>query len=420
MNILIVGSGGREHAFIAAFAKSRFGPMLYSAPGNGDISEYAVCFDIGETDAAGIVKAAVDNSVDVVLVSSCDALAAGAVDELEAHGVRAFGPRKNAAVAAASGTYIKQLFRKYGIPSVDYDSFDNFAEAEAFVGSTCNFPVSIRADGLSKRYSVIASSRAEAVEALRAMASETHDLSTGSRVTVAGYDEGGEFTVPVITDGKTAVPMPAVQVYRRLPESGGKFTAGVGAICPVPSYTPAVAETCRRTIFQPTVSAFDAEGRPFRGILQFTLAFRKGDVAAVECSPCIGDPEAETLLPLLESDLTDAVNAAIDGSLSEKDVRFSHRTCVSVVAAAGGYPDCAPEGGEIKIGDGFPQDASLRLFHVGTEYRGGKLVVSGGRVLSVTATADSADSAIYKAYQNVSRISFDGMQYRHDIGKNSI
>ena len=418
MNILVVGSGGREHAFIATLAKSRFGSMLFAAPGNGGISEYAVCIDVKETDTAGIVKAALEYSVDIAVIQSPSALAAGVTDELESRGIRAFGPRKNAAVAVSSGTYIRQLFRKYGIPSVTYGSFDNFAEAEAFIGNMKDFPVLLKSDGLSRRFSVVASSKADAVEALRAMASEKHDLSSGSRVTVGVYNEGREFIVPVLTDGKTVVPMPAVLPYKRASGGGdGKITEGMGALCPMPSYTAAIAEKCRTAVFQPTVDALNAEGRTFRGILQFILTSDGDDISAVECAPCIGDPEAETVLPLIDTDLVDVINAVIDGRLQDKDVRFSHRSCVSIVAAAGGYPGEAMTGVGITVDEGFPQDASMHLFHIGTEYRGGKLTVSGGRVISVTSVADNADSAIYRAYQNIPRISFDGMQYRHDVGK---
>lgn len=418
MNILVVGSGGREHAFISALLKSRFGPILYAAPGNAGISESAVCLNVKETDAGGIAKAAVDYSVDIAVVSSEAALAAGVADELEARGIRAFGPKKIAAVAGISRTLAKQIFKKYNIPAVKYSSFDNFAEAEAYVGGIDRFPVSIKSDGLSHLTSVVANDKSEAVEALRSMASGNQRLSAGSHVTVEENGEGREFVVPVFTDGKKVAPMPPILPYRRAMDGNfGKNTEGMGSMCPAPFCTADDMTECVKKIFLPAVEALSLEGRFFRGILQFVLAYTEDGIKAVELAPCIGDTEAETALPLLETDIVDILNAVIDGTLPRVDVRFSHKSAASVVAAAGGYPDAFSTGSEIRGLSEFPHDAGLMLFHIATGYKNGALVTDGGRVFSVTAVAENADSAAYKAYQNVSRISFDDMYYRHDIGK---
>ena len=418
MNILVVGSGGREHALISSLVKSRFGPMLYAAPGNGGISECAVCLDVRETDAGGIVRAAAENSIDVAAVSSEAALAAGVADELEARGIRAFGPKKNAAVAGISRTLSRQIFKKYGVPSVDYHSFDNYAEAEAFIGALEKFPAAIKSDGLSHLTSVIASDRTEAVDALRSMAAGNLHLSAGSHVTVEEDNDGREFSVPVFTDGRSVAPMPPILPYKRVSGgNSGKNTEGMGAVCPAPFCTARDVEYCTEKIIVPTVAALNTEGRTFKGILQFVMTYTDDGIKAVELAPCLGDTEAETVLPLLETDLVDVMNAVIDGTLARTDVRFSHKTAVSVVAASGGYPDGFATGCEIRGIEGFPQDNGLTLFHMGTEYRGDTVVTAGGRVLSVTAAADTAESAIYKAYQNISRITFENMYYRHDIGK---
>ncbi len=418
MNILVVGGGGREHAIVSSLVKSRFGPMLYAAPGNGGISECAVCLDIKETDAGGIVRAAIDNSIDVAIVSSEQALAAGVTDELEAHGIRAFGPRKNAAVIGVSRTLAKQLLNKYDIPSVGYGSFDNFAEAEAFIAGIKRFPAAVKSDGLSLRSSVIVGERSEAVDVLRSMAAEKMHLSAGSRVIVEEYGDGAEYVVPVLSDGKSFLPMPGIFRYKRaLDGDEGENTDGMGAVCPPPFPVSDAARRCADGIFKKTFDALNAEGRTFRGILQFVLRIDGDDVRAVDFSPCIGDPEAETLLLLLETDLVDIINTVIDGTLFRADVRYSHRFGAAVVAAGEGYPSGSSEDAAVTGCESFPHEQGIALFHMDTRYKDGALVTAGGRAFAVAACADTLDSAAYKAYQNVSRIRFDGVRCRNDVGK---
>jgi len=416
MKVLVIGGGGREHAVCRALSRSKSVTRLLCAPGNGGIASVAECVPIAATDVAGIVDYAKNNAVDFVVVTPDDPLALGMVDALEEAGIPAFGPRKNAAVIESSKVFSKNLMRKYGIPTAEYEVFDDLAEAESYIRKK-GAPIVVKADGLALGKGVVVAETVEqAVEALREMMVERKFGESGSRVVIEEYMTGPEVTVLAFTDGKTIRPMPSSQDHKRVFDGNrGPNTGGMGAFTPSPYYTPEIAEECMRTIFRPTVEAMNSEGRPFKGVLYFGLMLTPKGPRVVEYNARFGDPETQPLLTLLESDLMEIFQAVREERLEEVDIRFKNEAACCVVLASGGYPGSYEKGFEITGLDKVPED--IVVYHAGTVLDGGVYRTNGGRVLGVTATGPTLAKAAKRAYDGVDCISFRNMHYRKDIAR---
>ena len=419
MNILVIGSGGREHAIIRKLKESPKTEKLWCAPGNGGIAADAECVNIGAMDIAGVVKFAKENPVDMVFVAPDDPLAAGMVDALEAEGIRAFGPRANAAVIESSKVFSKNLMKKYGIPTAAYEVFSEPAAAVAYIEEQGKFPVVVKADGLALGKGVII---AEDLEAAKAA---VHDImedkvfgASGNNVVVEEFLTGPEVSVLAFTDGKSLQPMVSSKDHKRaLDGDKGLNTGGMGTISPNPYYTDAIAAECMETIFLPTIRAMQAEGRPFKGCLYFGLMLTPNGPKVIEYNARFGDPETQVVLPRLVTDFVDVIDAVIDEKLDTLNIEWSKDACACVVMASGGYPQSYPKGLEITGLDENGQAEGVTVYHAGSMLTDGKLVTNGGRVLGVTAKADTLDAALEKAYKVVETIHFDGAHYRRDIGR---
>ncbi len=417
MNILIIGSGGREHAVAAALARSPRVDKIWCAPGNGGIAAIAECVPIKATDLDGVLQFCLQNRPDLVVVTPDDPLALGMVDLLEEHGIAAFGPRKNAAIIEGSKSFAKDLMARYDIPTAACRVFDDMDAALAYV-SDCPVPIVVKADGLALGKGVfICETRAEAADAVRAVMGERLFGDAGARVVIEEFLTGPEVSVLCFTDGETIVPMPAAQDHKRaFAGDRGPNTGGMGAFTPVSCYTPAVARQCMESIFMPTVRAMKAEGREFRGVLYFSLMLTGDGPKVIEYNCRFGDPETQAVLPLLRSDLLEIMLAVRAGRLCDVPVEFDDRACCCVVMASQGYPGSYPKGLPI-FGVGAAEKAGCAVYHAGTERKDGALVTSGGRVLGVSAVADTLKGAVDLAYRGVSHIAFYGAFYRQDIAR---
>ena len=417
MNILVVGGGGREHTIIRKIKENPAVETIYALPGNGGIAADAVCVNIGAKDIDGIVTFAGDHKIDYAIVAPDDPLALGAVDVLNAIGIPAFGPNKKAAIIESSKVFSKNLMKKYGIPTADYEVFHKAEEAKAYV-ETCKIPVVIKADGLALGKGVIiAMTREEAVAAVESIMCDRVFGDSGSQIVVEEFLEGPEVSVLSFTDGNVVVPMVSSMDHKRaLDGDQGLNTGGMGTIAPNPFYTAEVAERCMKEIFVPTIKAMKAEGRPFKGCLYFGLMITKDGPKVIEYNCRFGDPETQVVLPLLKSDLLTIMKATTEGKLAETEVEFSDGAACCVVMASGGYPGSYEKGHAITI----PEGLSAEVFVAGAARKGDQLVTSGGRVLGVTATADTLQEAVAKAYENVEKISFEKAFYRRDIGHRAL
>ena len=416
MHVLVVGGGGREHAIVWALSKSCKVDKLSCAPGNAGIAELAQCVPVKATDVAGMVDWAKANAVDFVMVAPDDPLAMGMVDALEAAGIPAFGPRANAAVIEASKVFSKDLMAKYHIPTAKYQAFTDMDAALAYVRSQ-GAPIVVKADGLALGKGVIvAQTVAEAEEAVRAMMADKKFGEAGARVVIEECMTGPEVTVLAFCDGKHLSPMPASQDHKRAYDGNkGPNTGGMGSIAPVACYTPEVAKVCMETIFQPTVDAMAAEGRPFQGVLYFGLMLTPDGPKVVEYNSRFGDPECQSVLSLLDTDLMDILTACREGTLDQVDVGWKPGAACCLVLASGGYPGSYRKGCPIT---GLEEAGETTVvFHAGTARNdAGEIVTSGGRVLGVTAVESDLEGAIALAYQSAKHISFTDMQFRTDIG----
>jgi phosphoribosylamine--glycine ligase len=415
LKILVIGGGGREHAICVALAGSPRVTRLYCAPGNGGIAAVAECVPIAATDIDGVTRFARDNALDLVMVAPDDPLALGMVDALESAGIRAFGPRKNAAILESSKVFSKALMKKHGIPTARYEVFTDADAAVAHIRER-GAPIVVKADGLALGKGVIvAASVSEAVDAVKSMMEDKRFGESGSRVVIEEFLTGPEVTVLAFTDGVTISPMLSSQDHKRAYDGDkGPNTGGMGAICPSPNYTPALASLCMDTIFRPTVDAMRAEGRPFKGVLYFGLMLTPDGPRVIEYNARFGDPEAQAVLPLLKTDLLDVFEAVVDERLGELDIEWSTGASCCVVMASGGYPGDYKKGVAISGLSDVPRD--ITVYHAGTALRDGAYVTNGGRVLGVTATGDDLKSARARAYEGVSHISFENAHYRKDIG----
>lgn len=416
MRILVIGGGGREHAIVHALNRSPRVSEVYCAPGNGGIAKEATCVPIKATEVDALADYAAQEGFDLVMVAPDDPLALGLVDRLEARGIRAFGPRANAAVIESSKAFSKGLMQKYGIPTARYRVFSDADEALAYVREQ-GAPIVVKADGLALgKGVVVAQTVEEAEEAVRVMMLEGKFGKSGATVVIEECMVGPEVTVLAFTDGKTVVPMLSSQDHKRAyNDDQGPNTGGMGAFCPSPKYTPEIAEKCMKTIFLPTIEALRKEGRPFKGVIYFGLMLTKDGPKVVEYNARFGDPETQPILSLLETDLLDIFEAVVDERLEGMDIRFKPGAACCVVLASGGYPGSYEKGFEITGLDKVPGD--ITVFHAGTRFEGGKYLTNGGRVLGVTAAAETLDAAVSRAYEGVGCISFQGMHYRKDIGR---
>lgn len=418
MKVLVVGSGGREHALALAIHKSPRCDKLYCAPGNAGTAMIAENVPIAATDIAGMVDFCVNTGIDYVVVAPDDPLALGMVDALAEKGIRAFGPDKRAAVIEGSKVFAKGLMERYGIPTARYRVYDDCVAAYNEVRTVGKYPVVIKADGLALgKGVVIAQSLGEAQDALKSIMEDKIFGASGNRVVIEEFLTGPEVSVLCFTDGKTIVPMVSSMDHKRIFDGDrGPNTGGMGTVAPNRHYTPEVAEECMRTIFRPTVEAMNREGRTFKGCLYFGLMLTSNGPKVIEYNCRFGDPETQVVLPLLKSDLLSVMEAVTDGRLEEADVRFSSGAAACVVLASGGYPGSYEKGREI-LGLEGPFDPSVTVYHAGTALRDGKTVTAGGRVLGVSAVGESLPQALERAYAAAKKISFLGKQLRTDIGK---
>lgn len=415
MNVLVIGNGGREHAVIQALKKSPKVTKIYAMKGNAGIAQDAELVSVDYCD----VKAVGDwvdkkGDIDFTVVTPDDPLALGLVDELESRGHRAFGPRKNAAIIEASKAFSKELMKKYGIPTASYETFSDYEAAAAYV-ETCNIPVVLKADGLALGKGVlICKTRDEARAGIKEMMLEAKFGSAGSKVVVEEFLEGPEVSCLAFTDGKTIKPMITSCDHKRaLDNDEGLNTGGMGTFSPAPFFGKNSAKEVMEKIMQPTVSAMNAEDRPFKGVLYFGLMKTKDGYKVIEYNARFGDPETQVILPMLKTDLLEIFEAIVDERLDKVEIEWESGACVCLVLASGGYPEKYEKGKEIVIGD---LDKDVVLCHAGTAEKDGKLVTSGGRVLGVCAKGKDIEAARKKVYANAEKIRFDGMYYRKDIG----
>ena len=416
MTILLIGSGGREHAILSKIALSPLADKIYALPGNGGMDTLAECVPIGAKDIPAIVTFAKTHAVDFAIVAPDDPLVLGLVDELDAVGIPCFGPSKAAAEIEGSKVFSKNLMKKYGIPTAAYEVFDDMDRAMAYV-QTAPLPLVVKADGLALGKGVlICQTRAEAENALREIMADKVFGASGNRVVIEEFLEGPEVSVLAFTDGRTIVPMVSSMDHKRAGDGDtGLNTGGMGTVAPNPYYTEQIAERCMREIFLPTVDAMNREGRTFRGCLYFGLMLTADGPRVIEYNCRFGDPETQVVLPLLETDLLTVMRAVAEGRLSEVDVRFSDRHACCVILASRGYPQKYETGYPIRTPEKLPHDA--RIFYAGVKRReDGVLVTGGGRVLGVTAVADTLGEAIRNAYEAADTVKFANAYRRSDIG----
>lgn len=419
MNILMIGSGGREHALVKKLIESPKCTKLYCAPGNGGISRDAEIVNIGVMDKNNLVKFAKENAIDLVFVAPDDPLADGMVDAFQAEGIRAFGPNANASVIEASKVFSKNLMKKYNIPTAGYEVFDNADKAIEYIKSKNTTPVVVKADGLALGKGVIiALTIDEAVDAVKSIMQDKKFGDSGNNIVIEEFLTGPEVSVLAFTDGKCVKPMVSSKDHKRAFDNDeGLNTGGMGTVSPNPYYTDDIAAECMETIFKPTIEAMNKEGRPFKGCLYFGLMITPKGPKVIEYNARFGDPEAQVVLPRLKTDLIDICEAVIDEKLSEIDIEWYDGAAACVVMASGGYPLSYKKGIEMFGLDNSGQVEGATVYHAGTKYENGKFYTNGGRVLGITATADTLDEALTKAYTAVDKVKFDGAHYRHDIGR---
>lgn len=423
MDILVVGGGGREHAILTALRRSPKVDKLYAAPGNGGISRIAECFPVKATDIDGMVELAKKLSPDYVFVAPDDPLVMGMVDRLNEAGFKTFGPKANAAILEGSKVFSKALMKKYKIPTAEYETFTDAEKAIAYIREKNSFPAVIKCDGLALGKGVIIAEDMEQAEnAVKSMLLDGKFGKSGSEIVIEEYLTGPELTVLAFTDGKTVKPMVSSMDHKRAYDNDkGLNTGGMGTIAPNPLYTPDKQQECMENIFLPTIKAMQAEGRPFKGCLYFGLMLTPGGVKVIEYNCRFGDPETQVVLPLLETDLAEIIEAIWEERLDGLDVKWSDKSCACVVMASGGYPEKYETGKEISGLDENGQTyADAYVYHAGTKLENGKFLTAGGRVLGVTSTADTLQNALDKAYAAVKTISFDKAHYRTDIGKKAL
>lgn len=421
MRVLVVGSGGREHALVRKIKESKKVDYIACCPGNGGISYDAECFDVSATDIDGVVKLAKEIKADFVVVAPDDPLVMGMVDALNAEGFATFGPRANAAIIEGSKVFSKELMKKYNIPTAKYNVFDKAEDVISYIKAENEFPTVIKADGLALGKGVIIPETLdEAVAGVKEIMEDKIFGDSGNNVVVEEFLTGPEVSVLAFTDGKCVKPMVTSMDHKRaLDGDKGLNTGGMGTVSPNPYYTDEIAEECMNTIFLPTIEAMNKEGRTFKGCLYFGLMLTPKGPKVIEYNCRFGDPETQVVLPRLKTDIMDIFEAINNETLSDLDIEWDDRACTCVIMASGGYPKSYPKGIEINgLTDG--QLDGVTVYHAGTKRDGDKLVTSGGRVLGVTALGESIEDALAKSYAGVEKIKFDGVHYRKDIGQKAL
>ena len=417
MKLLVVGGGGREHTIIRYLKKNPTVETIFACPGNGGMVEEAVCTGIGATDLEKIVAFAVENKIDYAVVAPDDPLVLGCVDALNEKGIPCFGPKANAAIIEGSKVFSKNLMKKYGIPTAEYEVFEDMNAALTYL-DTAPIPTVIKADGLALGKGVIiAQTREEAKQAVIDMMEGGIFGKSGSRVVVEEFLTGPEVSVLAFTDGKVVKPMVSSMDHKRIGDNDtGLNTGGMGTIAPNPYYTDAIAQECMETIFLPTINAMNAEGRTFQGCLYYGLMLTPNGPKVIEYNCRFGDPETQVVLPLMESDLLTVMRACTDGTLADTEVKFADKHACCVILASNGYPQAYKKGFEITM----TEEAKAHTFVAGGKLQDGKLVTSGGRVTGTTAIADSLEEAIQEAYRISDGVRFEGAYRRSDIGKRAL
>ena len=418
MKVLIVGSGGREHAIAAAVAKSPRVDKIYCAPGNAGIGQIAECVNIGAMEFAKLVDFAKEKEIDLTIVGMDDPLVGGIVDEFEKAGLRVFGPRKNAAILEGSKAFSKDLMKKYNIPTAEYENFDSPEAAKAYLENS-KYPIVLKADGLALGKGVlICNTKEEAMEGVRELMLDKKFGSAGNRIVIEEFMTGPEVSVLSYVDGKTIKIMTSAQDHKRAKDGDkGLNTGGMGTFSPSPFYTKEVDAFCKKYIYQATVDAMAAEGRPFKGIIFFGLMLTQEGPKVLEYNARFGDPEAQVVLPRMKNDIIDVFEACIDGKLDKIELEFEDNAAVCVVLASDGYPVSYEKGFEIKGLENFEGKEGYYVFHAGTARKDGKIVTNGGRVLGVTAKGNNLKEARANAYDATKLIDFQNKYMRNDIGK---
>ena len=417
MKLLVVGGGGREHAIIKKLKENPNVEEIFACPGNGGMAKDSILVPIGAKEIEKIVDFAREQKIDYAVVAPDDPLVLGCVDALNEIDIPCFGPKANAAIIEGSKVFSKDLMKKYHIPTAEYAVFENCEEALTYL-ETAPIPTVIKADGLALGKGVIiAETREDAKEAVRSMMEDQIFGASGSRVVIEEFLTGPEVSVLSFTDGETVVPMISSMDHKRaLDNDQGLNTGGMGTIAPNPYYTEAIAAECMERIFLPTIRAMKAEGRTFKGCLYFGLMLTPNGPKVIEYNCRFGDPETQVVLPLLESDLLTIMQATTNGTLAETEVKFSDGHACCVVMASDGYPGKYTTGHKMTI----PAEVQGDVFVAGAKLDGEDLLTAGGRVLGVTATADSLEAAIDAAYAKVQKVHFDNAFYRHDIGQKAL
>ena len=418
MKILIVGSGGREHALAWKIAQSPKAEKIYCAPGNAGIAEYAECVDITAMEFDKLAAFAKEKEIDLTVIGMDDPLVGGIVDVFEAQGLRVFGPRKNAAILEGSKAFSKDLMKKYDIPTAAYENFDDPEKALAYL-EHADFPIVLKADGLALGKGVlICNTLEEAKDGVKSIMLDKKFGSAGNQMVIEEFMTGREVSVLSFVDGKTIRIMTSAQDHKRaLDGDQGLNTGGMGTFSPSPFYTEEVDAFCKKYIYQKTVDAMAVEGREFKGIIFFGLMLTPKGPKVLEYNARFGDPEAQVVLPRMKNDIIDVFEACVDGTLDQIELEFEDNAAVCVVLASDGYPVKYDKGLEIRGLENFKDKEGYYVFHAGTKFKDGKIVTNGGRVLGVVATGEDLKKARANAYEAVKLVDFDNKYCRSDIGK---
>ena len=417
MKILVIGSGGREHAIIKKIKQNKNVSEIYAIPGNGGIERDAICIDIKATDINAIKDFAKKNNIDYAIVTPDDPLVAGLVDALEEIKIPCFGPNKNAAIIEGSKVFAKNLMKKYKIPTAKYETFESYDKAIEYL-KTAPMPTVIKADGLALGKGVIiAETKEKAFDMVKNIMKDKAFGKSGDRIVIEEFLEGVEVSILSFTDGKTIIPMISSMDHKRIGDKDtGLNTGGMGTIAPNPYYTKEIAKECFDKIFIPTISAMNKESRTFKGCLYFGLMITKDGAKVIEYNCRFGDPETQVILPLLKSNLLDIMIATTNENLDKVKVEFENKSAACIIMASEGYPLEYKKGFDINI----PKDIIERVYFAGVKKENEKLLTNGGRVLGITNISDTLDKAIKLSYNDISRVSFEGAYYRKDIGEKAL
>ena len=420
MKVLIVGSGGREHAIAWSVSRSPKADKIYCAPGNAGIAEYAECVNIGAMEFEKLADFAQENQIDLTIIGMDDPLVGGIVDEFESRGLRVFGPRKNAAILEGSKAFSKDLMKKYNIPTAAYENFDDPEKALVYLRTEAKFPIVLKADGLALGKGVLICQNLQEAEAgVKEIMEDKKFGSAGNTMVIEEFMTGREVSVLSFVDGKTIKTMTSAQDHKRAKDGDqGLNTGGMGTFSPSPFYTKEVDEFCKKYVYQPTVDAMAAEGREFKGIIFFGLMLTEDGPKVLEYNARFGDPETQVVLPRMKNDIVDVFEACVDGTLDQIELEFEDNAAVCVVLASDGYPEHYDKGYKIDGLDRFDGQDGYYVFHAGSRFdKDGNIVTNGGRVLGVTAKGNTLKEARENAYKATEWVEFGNKYMRHDIGK---